>query len=202
MRFPDFSIGEREAGRRLRALRGKALNFDPAAAGGPGWSHDDYRQPLAREAPGPPEPGGTWERARQVSREFAFTDPSLVEARFDATLPLEERDLLLIIHLLGVRLYAGTRVGGSRDELVTVDGRTAQLSSWNYRTLEGHVEAGQRDYEVWKWLDTGEVEFRTHSFSRPGDYGLLVRAGIRLLGPHKQVEFGRGACRRMLELTS
>ena len=62
------------------------------------------------------------------------------------------------------------------------------------------MEAGRRDYEVWKWLDTGEVEFRTHSYSRPADYGAIVRLGIRLLGPHKQVEFGRRACARMLEL--
>jgi hypothetical protein len=41
--------------------------------------------------------------------------------------------------------------GGAGQETRELDGRTAQVSFWNYRTLEGHVEASQRDYEVWKW---------------------------------------------------
>ena len=33
-------------------------------------------------------------------------------------------------------------------------------------TLEGHIEMGRMDYEVWKWLDDGAVEFRLHAVSR------------------------------------
>ena len=54
-------------------------------------------------------------------------DPSFVEAAFDATVPLEDRDLLLIIHLFGLRVYAGVRVGGTSDAVVSVEGRPAQL---------------------------------------------------------------------------
>ena len=202
MRLPDLGFGRADLTEKLAALRDKELNFTPDDRAGRGWKRDDYRQPLGREEPGPPVPGGSWERARRVSKDFEFMDPALVEAKFDATVPLEERNLLLVIHLFGVRVYAGVRVGGTAEEVRSIDGRPAQLSTWNYRTLEGHVEAGQRDYEVWKWLDTGEVEFRTHAYSRPADYGPIVRLGIRLLGPHKQAEFGRRACARMLELTS
>jgi uncharacterized protein DUF1990 len=168
---------------------------------GPGWEHDDYRQSLPSERPGPPEPAGSWKTAAGLSRSYAFADPSLVEARYDPDVPLEQRNMLLILHAFGARIYAGVRVGGAGDEERSEDGRAAWVSFWNYRTLEGHVEAGQRDFEVWKWLDTGEVEFRTHALSRPAETSPIGRLGLRLLGRHKQVEFGRRACRRMGLLT-
>jgi uncharacterized protein (UPF0548 family) len=109
--------------------------------------------------------------------------------------------MLLILHVLGARIYAGVRVGTAGTESRVTGGREAQVSFWNYRTLEGHVEAGQRDFEVWKWLDDGRVEFRTHAISRAADNNPLVRLGFRLLGRHKQVEFGQRACARMALLT-
>lgn len=193
MRLPEVALSARGERARLRALRGRPLNFDPADIDGPGWLRDDYRQPL---------PPGSWEAARRLSRAYAFADPALVEARFDPEVPLEEREMLLILHTLGLRIYAGVRVGEVGDETREVDGRAVEVSFWNYRTLEGHVEAGQRDYEVRRWLDTGEVDFRTHAFSRPAETSPLFRAGFRLLGRHKQVEFGRRACARMELLTN
>jgi Domain of unknown function (DUF1990) len=187
---------------RLAALRGRPLNFDPETLGqGPGWELDDYRQPLASEQPGLPQPGGSWETAAALSRSYAFADPSLVEARYDPRVPLERREMLLILHAFGARIYAGVRVGGAGEDARSEDGRPAHVSFWNYRTLEGHVEAGQRDFEVWKWLDSGEVEFRTHAVSRPADANAIVQLGFRLLGRHKQVEFGRRACCRMALLS-
>ena len=200
MRFRDLGIGAGDPVSRLRELRTRALNFDPATAGGPGWHRDDYRQQLPAEEPGGPEPNGSWAAATRLSRAFAFADPSLVEAWYDETIPLRQRDMLLILHVLGLRVYAGARVSGEGDETRVADGRTARVSFWSYRTLEGHPEAGQRDYEIWKWLDTGAVEFRTHSYSRPAKANAIFAVGIRLLGPHKQVEFGRRACARMAAL--
>jgi len=202
MWWPELGLRRDDVRGRLASLRDRPLNFDPCAVDGPDWHRDDYRQPLPPERPGPPEPGGSFEAARALSRDYAFADPALVEASFDAAAPLEERDMLLVLHALGVGIYAGVRVGDAREETLEVDGRPAQVSSWNYRTLEGHVEAGQRDFEVWKWLDTGEVEFRTHARSRAAGTNPLVRLGFLLLGRHKQVEFGRGACRRMALLTA
>jgi hypothetical protein len=115
--------------------------------------------------------------------------------------PLEQREMLLILHALGARVYAGVRVHAVGEDTRSEGGRQARVSFWNYRTLEGHVEAGQRDFEVWKWLDTGEVEFRTHAASRPAETSPIVQLGFRLLGRHKQVEFGRRACGRMALLT-
>jgi hypothetical protein len=200
-RFPDFDLGGGDTERRLAELQGRSLNFRPETLSGPGWEHDDYRQPLVSEQPGPPEPGGCWETAVALSHSYAFADPSLVEARYDPSVPLEQREMLLILHALGARIYAGVRVNDAGSELRSEDGHQAQVSFWSYRTLEGHVEAGQRDFEVWKRLDTGEVEFRTHAVSRPAETNPIVQLGFRLLGRHKQVEFGCRACGRMALLT-
>jgi Domain of unknown function (DUF1990) len=201
LRFPDFDLHDGDGERRLAVLPGRPLNFDPDTLGGPGWERDHYRERLPSEQPGPPEPGGSWETAVELSRSYAFADPALVEARFDPSVPLEQREMLLILHALGARIYAGVRVGSAGTEARIEDGREAQIFYWNYRTLVGHVEAGQRDFEVWKWLDSGEIEFRTHAVSRPADANLILRLGFRLLGRHKQVEFGRRACMRMALLT-
>jgi uncharacterized protein (UPF0548 family) len=187
---------------RLRAIQGLPLNYDPADVGGAGWLHDDYRQALPPERPGEPAAGGSWRIACALSSSYAFSDPSLVEAHFDEQVPLAERDMLLVLHAIGLRFDVGVRVAEVHDEVRTLEGQRARLFSWSYRTLEGHVEAGQRDFEVWKRLDTGEVEFRTHSYSRAAGRNPLVLAGFRVLGRHKQAEFGRRACERMATLTS
>ena len=89
------------------------------------------------------------------------------------------------------------------DETRTIDGREVRVWGWNYRTLQGHFEMGQMDYEVWKWLDTGEVEFHTCRFSRRAPAGNpLVRLGVRVFGRRQQVKFARHACERMARLTA
>ena len=77
--------------------------------------------------------------------------------------------MLLELRALGlVSVHVGVRVvRGLRRDAPTLDGRRARVFGWAYRTLEGHVEQGQMDWQVWKWLDTGEVEFRVHAVSRP-----------------------------------
>ena len=49
---------------------------------------------------------------------------------------------------------AGGRAG--RREPRAATGRPVRIWGWSYRTLQGHLEMGQMDYEVWKWLDDGE----------------------------------------------
>ncbi len=111
--------------------------------------------------------------------------------------------MLLEARFHGLRFRFGVRVGGVVDETREVDGRKVRVWGWNYRTLQGHLEMGQMDYEVWKWLDTGEVEFHTCRFSRRGSVGNpLVRLGLRLFGRGQQVRFARHACERMARLTA
>jgi hypothetical protein len=60
---------------------------------------------------------------------------------------------------LGVRFCFGCRVGGVYDQLRSVQGRRVRVWGWNYRTVQGHLERGRVDDEVWKWLGSGAVEF-------------------------------------------
>jgi uncharacterized protein (UPF0548 family) len=61
---------------------------------------------------------------------------------------------------------------------------------WSYGTLEGHFEQGKLDWQVWKWHDTGEVEFRTHAYSRRAPVrNPFVRAGFRVVGRMEQLAF-------------
>ena len=110
--------------------------------------------------------------------------------------------MLLELRFAGLRIHAGVRVGEVVDEDRSVDGRPARVWGWTYRTLEGHVEMGAMDWEVWKWRDTGEVEFRIHAISRAARAGNpFVRLGFRLFGRWQQVRFYDRVCERIVRLT-
>ena len=163
-----------------------------------GWRVDDYCQPLPGEPTGPPVPHGTWERARQLMRDYEFADPAIVRAIYRRDSPLEGRDMLLEVRFWGLRFRVGVRVGGVIDETRELDGRRARVWGWSYATLQGHLEMGQMDYEVWKWLDTGAVEFRIHVVSKASRIGNpIIRLGFRIFGRREQVRFARRACQRM-----
>jgi Domain of unknown function (DUF1990) len=88
------------------------------------------------------------------------------------------------------------------DELREEAGRELRVWGWSYRTLEGHLEKGEMHWEVRKWLDTGEVEFRVHAYSRRAEVrNPLVRLGFRLVGRREQLRFLRSTCERMRRLT-
>jgi Domain of unknown function (DUF1990) len=89
------------------------------------------------------------------------------------------------------------------DELRRVEGREVRVWGWSYATLQGHLETGQMDYEVWKWLDIGAVEFRIHVVSRASRIGNpIIRLGFRLFGRREQIRFAKRACERMACLVS
>ena len=186
----------------LDELRGKELNFDDSARESwtreDGWHIDDYCQALPSERPGPPEPDGPWERAQRLLRDYEFADPELVRATFRRDVPLEGRDMLLEARFWGLRFRLGVRVGRVIDETRAADGREARVWGWGYATLQGHLEMGQMDYVVWKWLDSGAVEFRVHVVSRPGRIpNPITRLGFRLFGRREQVRFAKRSCERM-----
>jgi uncharacterized protein (UPF0548 family) len=195
--------GHRAARRALARLASARLNFDTAALGeGSGWHRDDMIEPLPREAPGPPVEDGAWSIARRLMLEYQMADPARVRATYRPGAPLEGRDMLLTIRFAGLRLREGVRVGEVYEESRTVDGREARVFGWSYATLEGHFEEGRMHYEIWKWIDTGEVHFRLHATSRLARSGpLWRRIGFRLLGRSQQLEFYRRTCRRMRRLT-
>jgi uncharacterized protein (UPF0548 family) len=191
--------------RRLAALHAKELNFDPSAPhpAAQGWRIDEYCEPLAPEPPGPPVHGGSFAIAQLLLRDYRVADPGIVRAYYDRDAPLEGRDMLLELRFLVFRTYVGCRVGRVTDETREVAGRPARVWGWPYRTLEGHVEQGEMAWEVWKWLDTGEVQFRIHSYSRlTRSPNPITRLGMRLFGQRQRRRFLAGACRRVARLTS
>ncbi len=196
----------RRARRRLAALGERSLNFDPDAVelSGPDlrWHVDDMTEALPHEPSGPPVEGGSWETARELMCSYQVADPARVHATYRRDTPFAGRDMLLQVRYVGLRLRVGVRVGEVYDETRDVGGRQASVFGWSYRTLDGSFEQGQMHYEVWKWLDTGDVDFRLHAYSRVAESGpLLLRVGFRLIGRHQQLRFYSQACRRMRRLT-
>lgn len=193
--------------RRLAALADKPVNYDPATLDlddpPHGWHVDDRRQPLAAEAPGEPAKHGSFAVASRLIRGYKFADPSIVRAFYDPDLPLAGRDMLLELRTLRlVRVHVGVRVGDVYDDDRNVDGRAARVFGWYYRTLEGHVEQGQMNWEVRKWLESGEVDFHVRSVSRPAtDPNLLIRLGFRMLRAHERTLFLDSTSRRMKQFT-
>jgi uncharacterized protein (UPF0548 family) len=192
--------------RALARLPNRGLNFDPTQRGRytpeTGWNVDERVQPLPPEPPGPPLPDGSWEIARRLMRGYEFADPSIVRAFYDADAPLEGRDMLLELRYKFLRVLVGVRVGRLYDEVHEQEGRELRVWGWNYRTLEGHVEQGEMHWEVRKWFDTGEVEFRVHSYSRRARIrNPIVRLGFRMVGRGQQLRFLQSTCERMRRLT-
>jgi uncharacterized protein (UPF0548 family) len=197
----------RRAGRRLAELSHRRVNFDVSRIAGytrsTGWRVDDMVQPLPHEPSGPPLSGGVWELARRLVVDYQLANPRVVRAVYRHDAPLEGRDMLMVVPYLGLRFGVGVRVGEVYEEERELDGRRAHVFGWAYRTLEGHFEQGEMHYQVWKWVDTGDVEFRLHAISKAADTGpWLPRMGFRLVGRLKQLRFYRETCRRARQLTA
>lgn len=197
---------DRRARRLLGRLHDRELNFDPSRAdeytAANGWHVDEARQPLLGEPPGDPVAGGPWEIARRLMIGYQVADPRMVRATFRPGSELVGRDMVLQVRFALLRLYVGVRVGEVYDEVRTENSREVRIFGWDYGTLEGHFEQGELRYEVRKWLDTGDVEFGLHAYSRAADSGpLITRLGFRLLGRTRQLRFYREACRRMRRQT-
>lgn len=200
-------LGPPRVRRRLAALPDKPLNFDPAsledASPASGWTITDLCQPLPSEAPGAPVEGGSWQTAQRLMGRYEFADPSIVRAYYDPEQSLQGRNMLLKLKALGIaHVYVGVRVGEVYDEIHEVNGDRARVWGWNYRTLEGHVEEGQMDWEVWKWLDDGRVEFRVHAVARVARIrNPIVRLGFFLLRRHERQVFLESTQQRMRTFT-
>ncbi len=200
-------LGPPRVQRRLAALPRKRLNFDPStlesASVAGGWTFTDLCQALPPEPPGAPIQDGSWQIARRLMRGYEFADPSIVRAYYDPEAPLQGRNMLLKLRALGIaHLYVGVRVGDVYEGVREIEGNQACVWGWNYRTLEGHVEMGQMDWEVWKWLTDGRVEFRVHAVARLAHIGNpIVRLGFLLLREHERQAFLDSTKRRMLTFT-
>ncbi|HSK50409.1 MAG TPA: DUF1990 family protein [Solirubrobacterales bacterium] len=201
----DGRIGRRNR-LRLAALADRRVNFDNTKtdvyASEPAWNLDDMVEALPHERPGPLAEDESWQVARGVMDSYQLADPGVVTASYDRSLPLSGRDMLLRIRFAGLRFRVGVRIGDVYEERRDVDGHAVHVFGWSYSTLEGHFEEGQMHYELWKWQDSGDVEFHLKAISRAARKGpFLLRIGFRLFGRSNQLRFYRQVCRRIKRLT-
>jgi uncharacterized protein (UPF0548 family) len=190
--------------RRLAALRGAGLNFEPRPVDRytpeRGWHADALRQPLPSEPPGDPVPGGSWEIARRLVEDYRMADPAMVRATWNPGQPLLGRDMVLQLRLYRlISVHVGVRVTRVWDE----NRGDERVFGFEYATLAGHVEMGRMDYEVHKQLSDGTVDFRLHAHSRASEQGApWVRLGFRVFGRREQLRFYRRCCERIARLTA
>jgi uncharacterized protein (UPF0548 family) len=190
--------------RALARLHGLPLNFDEGSVPHHLWHVDELSQVLPGEPPGEPVRGGAWHVARRLVEDYRIADPAIVRASWEPAAPLEGRDLLLELRLYRVlRVHAGVRVTRTWDDPRRQDGRRGRVFGFEYATLDGHIEMGRMDYEVWKWTDDGAVEFRLHAVSRASGQGRpWTRLGFRLFGRREQLRFYLRCCERIARLTA
>lgn len=160
----------------------------PKATGtGVGAQHDAYRIQVGTEPPGPPVPGGPWERVAARIRRFDIFPPQSLQAGQDAD--VEAGRVIVCAHsLAGLRLVFEGRVTA----LVEGPGRCG----FGYETLEGHPEQGNETFLVEK-DGQGRVWFSIESWSRPQHP--LVRAFPKM-ARRRQKAAARSALRRMQEI--
>jgi uncharacterized protein (UPF0548 family) len=199
------AVDERTA---LDGLAARPVNYDPARAPQDGvpeghWHVDSSTAMIGREPPGPPVPGGPWEVACRLVREYEFADARILRGVYRRDAGLLGRNMLLEGRFFGLRFYLGVRVTRVIDERRAAPDGEEQVWGWSYQTLQGHLEQGRLSYEVIKNLATGEVAFRVTGYSRRGPIpDPVVRWGFRAFGRWTQQRFYRNILRRMADLTA
>lgn len=168
--------------RYLASLRDRQVNFSTPVEEMTvenGWTVDGVESLLGREAPGPPEPDGLYERARRGIEQYDFSDPSIVVGHFDPEAPLVGRDMVIEIKLWGLRYLNGVRVHSVREE----SDETRTRFGFRYDTLEGHLERGCESFLLWKVHAAGEVRFLIQAHWRLGQFpNWWSRVGFGLVG--------------------
>jgi uncharacterized protein (UPF0548 family) len=194
-----------DAASALQALSRLDVSYRPPAEPVPswnaGWSLDELRCTVAREVPGAPVPGGAYEIACRLLRDYQLAEPRILRALYRRDDPLPGRTMLLEGRFLGLRFDMGVRVTAVVDRAYGAGAAARQTWGWTYQTLPGHLEEGELTFLVVKHLHTGEVEFRTSGRSRrAGIVNPLVRMGFLMFGRATQHRFLRAAARRLARL--
>ncbi len=191
----EMTFGRLDAAPLLRALANVPVNYSADEVRRPSWNIDTHCTTLPAERPGSPEPGGSWEHACRLVRDYEFSPPEIVRALYDPSASLLGRIMLLEARFHGMHFYCGVRVTEVVDE---VRDHTQRIWGWAYETLEGHLERGKVTYEVVKRQDTGEVQFliSCHSQGAP-TLDWITLLGWRLFGRRTQLRFYRRCGQRL-----
>ncbi len=192
--------------RQFERWSATGLNFDPAQRESftekSGWRIDHYQVGLPSEPPGEPLPDGSWAAAKAIVQNYEFPDPSLITGIFVPDLPLEERIMILRARFLMLTFLFGVKIGDVTDTIRHDDKRgDAQVWGYGYRTLEGHFEMGEINFQVWKFLESGDVEFRIQAYSKVAHIpNVFYRIGFHLFGRRLQKRFARTSMSRIQQL--
>ncbi len=164
-----------------------------------GWFVDCYQATLAKEPPGEPLSQGAFEAAKQAIRMYQFPDPKLIRAVFDPELQLPGRNMLMLAYFGGFSFTFGVRVTSVIDEIQTnKGGEKVQVWGYSYRTLKGHFEIGEIQFQVSKNHLTGEVRFDISSYSKPDRIPkFFYRVGFKLFGRKLQKHFAHSSIHRL-----
>lgn len=182
------------------------LNFDPAQRESftekSGWRIDQYSVGLPSESPGEPLTNGSWAAAQAIVRNYEFPDPMLITGIFIPDRPLEERIMILRARFLVFTFMFGVKIIAVTDTMRHDDKRgDARVWGYGYRTLEGHFEMGEINFQVWKYLESGEVEFRIQAYSKIAHIpNVFYRIGFHLFGRRLQKRFARTSIARIQQL--
>ncbi|WP_415654125.1 DUF1990 family protein [Saccharomonospora xinjiangensis] len=193
-------FGRLDVVRAWADLAEAGVNYSQAEVRRPGWNIDTHRSGLPGERPGVPEPGGPWELACALVRDYDFTPPEIVRAVYDPRGPLLGRNLLLQARFHLMHFYCGVRITEVLDESRDNGDR---VWGWAYETLDGHLERGKVTYEVIKHQRSGEVEFVASSYSQGAPtLDRVTFLGWRLFGRRTQLRFYRRCGERLREFVS
>ena len=177
----------------LTDLAARALNFDPAADAASldaTWRRADDATDLIPEPPGPPLPGGSFERAKAFVAAYRHPDPRRLVGVYDPKVALGERTMLLKATFAGVGFRFGVKTTAPVEEVRETPDGPVHAWRYGYRTLEGHFERGEITFEVQKIERSGRVVFRMHSYSQLGTITNPFHAvGMRVFGRALQRQF-------------
>ena len=182
---------------RLDALREVRRNFEEhpdALRADHVWRYYRSQAQVGFERPGPPVPGGPFERMKHAVASYRFSDPGVVQGHFDPDAPLLGRRMLLELKPLMLRYLCGAVVGAIRDE--STDAHT--VWGFRYETLVGHLETGAEWFLLEKDHRSGAITFRIEAHWKPGQFpNWWSRLGFSLLAPVYQRRWHRAAQRRL-----
>ncbi|AEA25309.1 DUF1990 domain-containing protein [Pseudonocardia benzenivorans] len=189
----------------LDRLAELAVNYDeseaPRGPDDPDWHVDVASAQLGTEPPGDPVPGGIFESACVLVRDYEFSDHRLIRGVFRPADELLGRNMLLEGRFLFLRFYLGVRVTAVVDGTRECPDGPQRVWGWTYQTLDGHLEQGKLTYEVVKDLTTGVVCFRLDAYSRRAPIeNPVLRTGFQVFGRRTQLDFYRRVGQRMHDL--
>jgi hypothetical protein len=192
------AFSPQELARRLQALENMQSAVPGEGASDPGLEHYFSQATIASERPGPPRPGGAFERACELSARYEFSDPRIVIGHFDPQRPLLGRPLLLELRAVGLHILAGVRI----NEVHTrSDGDDLSVFAWRYDTLPGHIEFGSEWFRVLQRHSSGEVLFQIEARWRAGEFpNAWMRIGFDWVARHYQRAWHRLAYARLRHL--